>query len=60
MVNSGINPEDLGLFLMEQIEDCVYELTPSCSEDAENLMPPSERQGMSLFGDMFGLGGIFG
>ena len=58
LISNGISPEAIGLFSMDQFDDCVYELMPSCSEDAENLTPPSEREGMSLFGDMFG--GMFG
>ena len=58
LVSNGISPEEIGLFPMDHSDDCVYELMPSCSEDSENLTPPAEREGMSLFGDLFG--GMFG
>ena len=67
LAQNGIDPDSIRLFSMEQNEDCVYELTPSCGEDPVNLTP-SAREGTGLFGDMFGggnsddsmFGGMFG
>ena len=53
LAENGIDPEVIRLFEMYQNDTCVYELTPSCAEDPENLTP-SDREGNGLFGDMFG------
>ena len=34
----GVDTASLGLFRMRQDDTCVNDLSPSCSEDASNLM----------------------
>ena len=43
---TGINPGALGIFKMEQRDDCVYDLSGNCFDDGtlESLPPPSEVQ----------------
>ena len=62
LAENGIDPEVIRLFEMYQNDTCVYELTPSCAEEPDNLRPPdtsdtSDTTG--LFGNMIG-GGLFG
>ena len=56
---NGIDPEVIRLFSVAQNDTCVYELTPSCAEEPDNLRPSDTSDTTGLFGNVIG-GGMFG